>query len=155
MKLNIQLFLSDTGTFITTSVFFWSDLAKTHTGARGPKAQPHADHLRGSNFTTAMRLSLWTSYLPAMCSQFPHLKSALNTSWLLDELAFEGVIECKCLCSVMFDSAILRTVAQQAPLSIGFSQQEYWSGLSCPPPRDLPNLGSNPHLLHSWQILYL
>ena len=28
------------------------------------------------------------------------------------------------------------TVAHQAPLSMGFSRQEYWSGLPCPPPRD-------------------
>ena len=33
------------------------------------------------------------------------------------------------------------TVAHQAPLSIGFSKQEYWSGLSCSPPRDLPDPG--------------
>ena len=26
------------------------------------------------------------------------------------------------------------TVAHQAPLSMGFSRQEYWSGLPCPPP---------------------
>ena len=32
------------------------------------------------------------------------------------------------------------TVAHQAPLSMGFSRQEYWSGLPCPPPGDLPNL---------------
>ena len=30
-------------------------------------------------------------------------------------------------------------VAYQAPLCIGFSKQEYWSGLPCPPPGDLPN----------------
>ena len=30
------------------------------------------------------------------------------------------------------------TVAHQAPLSMGFSRQDYWSGLPCPPPRDLP-----------------
>ena len=33
------------------------------------------------------------------------------------------------------------TVACQAPLSMGFSRQEYWSGLLCPPPGDLPNPG--------------
>ena len=33
------------------------------------------------------------------------------------------------------------TVADQAPLSMGFSRQEYWSVLSCPPPADLPNSG--------------
>ena len=31
------------------------------------------------------------------------------------------------------------TVAHLAPLSVGFSRQEYWSGLPCPPPGDLPN----------------
>ena len=34
-----------------------------------------------------------------------------------------------------------RTVAHQAPLSMGFSRQEYWSGLPCPPPGDVPNPG--------------
>ena len=33
------------------------------------------------------------------------------------------------------------TVACQAPLSMGFSRQEYWSGLPCPPPGDLPKPG--------------
>ena len=35
----------------------------------------------------------------------------------------------------------LWAVACQAPLSMGFSRQEYWSGLSRPPPGDLPNPG--------------
>ena len=35
----------------------------------------------------------------------------------------------------------LWTVACQAPLSIGFSRQEYWSGLPYPPSGDLPDLG--------------
>ena len=34
------------------------------------------------------------------------------------------------------------TVARQAPLSIGFCRQEYWSGLPFPPPGDLPNPGT-------------
>ena len=33
------------------------------------------------------------------------------------------------------------TIACQVPLSMGFSRQEYWSGLPCPPPGDLPNSG--------------
>ena len=33
------------------------------------------------------------------------------------------------------------TVARQAPLSMGFSGQEYWSELPCPPPGDLPDPG--------------
>ena len=37
--------------------------------------------------------------------------------------------------------AALWTVACRAPLSMGFSRQEYWSGLPCPPPGDLPYKG--------------
>ena len=36
------------------------------------------------------------------------------------------------------------TVASQAPLPMGFSRQEYWSGLPCPPPEDRPNPGIKP-----------
>ena len=38
----------------------------------------------------------------------------------------------------------LWTVAFQAPLSTGFSRQEYWSGLPCPPPEDLFDPGIEP-----------
>ena len=38
----------------------------------------------------------------------------------------------------------LWTVASQVPLSMGFSRQEYWSGLPCPPAGDLPNPGTEP-----------
>ena len=37
----------------------------------------------------------------------------------------------------------LWTISQQAPLSMGFSKQEYWSGLPCPPPGYLPHAGIN------------
>ena len=45
-------------------------------------------------------------------------------------------------CTRLF--ATLWTVARQAPLSIGFSRQEYWSGLPSSPPGDLPNPGIEP-----------
>ena len=51
---------------------------------------------------------------------------------------------CAVLCqvaSVVSDSVTPCTIARQAPLSTGFSRQEYWSGLPCPPPGDLPNSG--------------
>ena len=45
-------------------------------------------------------------------------------------------------CQVMSDSfATLWTVAHQAPLPMGFSRQEYWSGLPFPSPGDLPDPG--------------
>ena len=58
-------------------------------------------------------------------------------------------LECKRVCSVVSDCSVTPwTVgsegARQAPLSVGFSRQEYWSGLPCPPPRDLPNPGIEP-----------
>ena len=49
-----------------------------------------------------------------------------------------GVRVCVCVCVTPW------TVAHQAPLSTGFSRQEYWSGLPIPPPRDLPNSGIRP-----------
>ena len=43
----------------------------------------------------------------------------------------------------------LWAVAHQAPLSMGFSRQKYWSGLPWPPPGDLPNPGIEPSSLMS------
>ena len=43
----------------------------------------------------------------------------------------------------------LWTVAHQAPLSVGFPRQEYWSGLPCPPPGDLPDQAIEPASLMS------
>ena len=50
-------------------------------------------------------------------------------------------------CSVVSDSVTPWTVACQAPLSIRFPRQEYWSGLPCPPPGNLPNPGMEPRSL--------
>ena len=46
-------------------------------------------------------------------------------------------------------TATLWTVARHAPLTMGFSRQEYWSGLLCPPPGDLPDPGIEPASLTS------
>ena len=53
---------------------------------------------------------------------------------------------CACyITSVVSDSfATLRTAACQAPLSMGFSRPECWSGLPFPSPGDLPNPGVEP-----------
>ena len=50
--------------------------------------------------------------------------------------------------------ATLWTVAYQAPLSMGFSRQGYWSGLLFPSPGIFPTQGSNPGLPHCRQMLY-
>ena len=46
------------------------------------------------------------------------------------------------------------TVVPQAPLSMGFLRQEYWSVLPCPPPGIFPTQGLNPGLPHCRQMLY-
>ena len=43
----------------------------------------------------------------------------------------------------------LCTVAHQAPLSVGFSRQEHWSALPCPPPGNLPHSEIDPSSLMS------
>ena len=61
--------------------------------------------------------------------------------------AFEFSDICVCVLSCfsrVWLIVTLWTVARQAPLSVGFSRQEYWSGLPCPPPRDLPDPGMEP-----------
>ena len=49
--------------------------------------------------------------------------------------------------------ATMFTVACQAPVSMGFSQQASWSGLPCPSPGSFLTQGSNPGLLHCRWIL--
>ena len=57
-----------------------------------------------------------------------------------------------CVCvslSVLSDSFNLVDDVCQAPLSMGFSRQEYWSGLPFPPPGNLPDQGIEPKSLMS------
>ena len=59
------------------------------------------------------------------------------------ERACEKGVRAKSLsCAQLF--ATPWTVAHQAPLSVGFSRQEDWNGLPCPPPGDLPDPGIEP-----------
>ena len=51
---------------------------------------------------------------------------------------------CVCACIVAQPCPTLWTVARQVPLSLGFSRQEYWSGLPSPPPGNLPDPGIDP-----------
>ena len=59
---------------------------------------------------------------------------SFRMDWL-DLLAVQGTLS-----HVQF-FATLWTVVCQAPLSMGFSRKEYWSGLPCPPPGDPPSPG--------------
>ena len=58
-----------------------------------------------------------------------------------------------CVCAKLLSCvqlfATVGAIACQAPLSMGFSRQEYWSGLPCPPPGDLSDPGIEPMSLAS------
>ena len=63
-----------------------------------------------------------------------------NKICLCPPVACSLVGACVGACSVMSDSfVILWTIACRAPLSMGFSRQEYWSGMPFLPPGDLPD----------------
>ena len=76
-----------------------------------------------------------------MCSFLPlHQKHPMSPASPIEEV-------CVCVCvshSVASDSFQPRTVAHQAPLSVEFSRQEYWSALPFPSPGDLPDPGIEP-----------
>ena len=74
-------------------------------------------------------------------------------------LAQLRAVVCACsVASVMSDSAMPWTAVHQAPLSMGFSRQEYWSGLPLPSAGDPPDPGIEPTSLNvscnGRQILY-
>ena len=66
--------------------------------------------------------------------------------WLLGS---QNSTMCSCVLSPFRLFVTLKTVAYQAPLSMGFPRQEYWSGLPFPPPGDLPDPGMEPTLFIS------
>ena len=51
---------------------------------------------------------------------------------------------CACVRGHFSPVVTLWTVTHQVPLFMGFSRQEYWSGLPCPPAGDLPDPGIKP-----------
>ena len=89
-----------------------------------------------------------------MCifSKHPSLRGRNKGERLMNNKALEqksfqvlGISVCLLSCfSHVCPFVTLWAVAHQAPLSIGFSRQEYWSGLPCPPPGDIPDLGIDP-----------
>ena len=78
------------------------------------------------------------------------LKSVIHTSQFFYNHSI-SVKECVCahLLSRVQLFVTLWTIPCQAPLSMGFSRQKYWSGLPCPLPGDLPDSGIKPMSLKS------
>ena len=76
-------------------------------------------------------------------------------SWNWHSIA-NWLCACAQLLSCVWLLATPWTIAPQAPLSVGFSRQEYWSGLPCPPPGVFPTQKSNPGFPHGrWNLYYM
>ena len=71
-------------------------------------------------------------------------KKKKKKSCPLGEIQINMTCEVKWSHSVVSDSATPWTTAYQAPPSMEFSRQEYWSGLPFPSPGDLPDSGIEP-----------
>ena len=81
------------------------------------------------------------------------IKWRFNFKWKISKLSF--VVFSRFSSVWLF--ATLWTVDHQAPLPMGFSRREYWSGMPCPSWGNGPNLGTesvSPCLLHFRQILH-
>ena len=85
---------------------------------------------RGAWRATVHRVAKRFGWIPSLFTWNYH--SIVNQLWVLS-----------CFSHVWL-FATLWTVASQAPLSMGFSRQEYRSGLLCPTPGDLPDSGIQP-----------
>ena len=85
------------------------------------------------------------SPLTQMSSEEPTLSLCLFLLHYWSFLRHKWVSEVAQSCPTLW------TVAHQAPLSMGFFRQEYWSGLPSPSPGDLPDQGSNSGLPHCGQ----
>ena len=81
-------------------------------------------------------------------SEKPGLKLNIQKTKIMASGPIVQACLLSCFSRVQF-FAILWTIAGQTPLSMGLSRQEYWSGLLCPPPGDLPNPWIEPRPLTS------
>ena len=95
-------------------------------------------------------MEIW-SVLLFVCDSLPALQTAGSCAlfvplWMRAKL----LQSCLILCDPM-------DYSPWGSLSMGFSRQEYWSGLSCPPPGDLPDPGIKhaPHIYLHWQVCSL
>ena len=116
----------------------------------------------------------WSNiFVGLACITAFRVKRPLDGIYLWSPKAANGIISlfsitqeysavCVCMCmyvlsrfSCVWLFATPWTIACQAPLSVSFSRQEYWSGWPCPPPGGLPNPEIEPLCILHWQAGYL
>ena len=106
-----------------------------------------------STFIKSLLTQKWERSYQLRCWAVAYLKYMCLLSWPFCSLYDFGISrkqykwECPLLSHIRF-FVTPWTIAHQAPLSMGFSRQEYWSGLPFPSPGNLPNPGLNLCLLH-------
>ena len=121
--------------------------------AWGHKVSDTTEWLTPTSLSWSSRSQNWS--LAFLCSLSEplsplHQLPSSGIIWLLPCLHWwqpSSAIHCACVLSRFSHIWLFGTpwtVACKAPLSMGFSRQEYWSGLSCPPSGDLPNKGIKP-----------
>ena len=108
--------------------------------------------LSPSSFPTRLPLDLWTG--SNVISSVQPSSALLYLSLSPSTVDFCTLHMCVCVCVQSCFSHVWLfvtpwTIAHQTPLSLGFSRQEYWSGLPCPPPGDLPDPEMEPESLKS------
>ena len=94
-------------------------------------------------------------FIPLLYKKWFCVNTYLYVKYSVIEREWAQLLVCCESHSVM--SSFLRPnglLSHQTPLSMGFPRQEYWSGLPCPLPGDLPDPGIELGLLHCRQILY-
>ena len=94
--------------------------------------------LQSTGSQSQTRLSDWT----VTARNFIYFKCDSIKAFKSDLMCLYSISHILCMLSCFSHVRLfvtLWTVACQTPLSVGFSMQEYWSGLPCPPPGDLSN----------------
>ena len=94
-------------------------------------------------------LTQWENISQALTEHLPFLKHTMLSSLLLSCFSPSPPLSAwkvwvAQLCPTLCDPMIPWTIVHQVPPSMGFSRQEYWSGLPFPSPGDLPDPGIEP-----------
>ena len=122
----------------------------------GPQSFPASGYFQMNQLSASVYFKNCHTHFCYLHSIFK--KRAASPHWrgdiLLEVTNIEAYVLLACACTLTHFSCVwlcvtLLTLAHQAPLSMEFSQQEYWSGLSCPPLGDLLEPGTKPTSLTS------
>ena len=139
---------------LVSGVFLWTRLSPCHL-PRGAWARLTADWPHDWSTLCDLSVFISSSVGPRgsspistmgrlMCPAQSVNSPSLFPPWETQLPVFMCVCVCVCMLSRVWLFATLWTVVPQASLFKSFSRQEYWSGLPCPPPGELPDSGIEP-----------